>query len=174
MGWAGFMTDVQCDSFLPPREKIPLETPGIQYDQAPRPAWDELSAAERLILWSIRALAEGQSNWSLVQKELWGCCGPVTIEAVLQSLHETLTVLAVHHRRVLTVRKLGIPRLSADEVTLLSLIAAAQRGHASKTEAISRWLVRNNGHEAMMAAASRFAESLTRSGIRLTLAATNT
>ncbi len=168
------MSDVHCDSFfLPSRDKIPVEHPGIQYDQTPRPAWEELSAADRLILWSIRALAEGQRNWSLVQKELWLCCGPVTIESVLQSLHEMLTVLAVHHRRVLTVRRLGNANLSADEITLLSLVVAAQRGHVSKTEAISRWLVRNNGQEVMIAAATRFAESLTRSGIKLTLVAAN-
>lgn len=164
------MSDVQYDdSFVPQREKIPAEPPGIPYDPSPRPGLDELSAAERLILWAIRALAEGPSNWSLVQKELWLCCGPVTIETVLQSLHEMLTVLAVHRRRILTVGKIPVPRLSADEVTLLSLVAAAQCHHASKAEAITRWLVRNSGQEPMMASATRFAESLTRSGIRLTL-----
>lgn len=163
------MSDVQCDSFLPPREKIPAEPPGIPYDPSPRPSLDQLSAAERLILWAIRALAEGPNNWSLVQKELWLCCGPVTIEAVLQSLHEMLTVLGMHRRRILTVGKIRVPRLSADEVTLLSLIAAAQCHHASKAEAITRWLVRNSGQDVMMVSTARFAESLTRSGIRLTL-----
>ena len=167
------MSDVQCDSFFPQREKIPAETPGIQYDPSPRPNWDELSATERLILWAIRALADGPNNWSLVQKELWLCCGPVTIEAVLQSLHEMLTVLTVHHRRILTVRKLRVPHLSADEVTLLSLVAAAQCNHASKAEAIARWLVRGSGQTAMMDSATRFADSLTRSGIRLTSVAAN-
>jgi hypothetical protein len=162
------MSDAQCNDFLFPRERIPFEHPGIQYDQSTRPGWDELSVAERLVLWSVRSLAETQNNWPQVQKELWLCCGTATIETVLQALHEMLTLLAVHRRRLLTVHRLGDPRLSADEVTLLTLIAAAQCGHVCKIEALARWLVRGNGHGAIIAASSRFAAGLTRSGITLT------
>ena len=161
------MNDIQADGFLLRREKVPIEPPAIQYDQTLRPAWDELSPAERLILWSIRALAETLNNWPQVQKELWLCCGPVTIETVLQALHEMLTILAVHHRRKLNVRKLGNPRLSADEVTVLTLIAAAQDGQFYKLEAIASWLVCDKGHDAVKAAACQFAEGLSRSGIEL-------
>lgn len=140
---------------------------GIQYEQAARPICTNLSPAERFLLWIVRALAENQGNWALVQRELWLRCGPARIELVLQALHEMLTTLAIHRRRVLSVRKLGSPRVSADEVTMLTLIAAAQAQQPCKVAALARWLVRNNGHDLLIAQTTQFARGLMQSGIVL-------
>lgn len=150
-----------------PRATAPA-APGIQYDQTAYPDSATLSPAERLILWIVRSLAEDPGNWSLIQRELWLRCGPARIEAVLQSLHEMLTTLVLHRRRVLSVRKPTSPRVSADEVTMLSLIAAAQAQQACKLDALARWLVRQQGHDLLMTQATEFARGLLAAGIALT------
>lgn len=135
-----------------------------------RLTWAELAPANRLVLWTIRLLAESQHNWGLVQQELWMCCGPVTIETVLQAFDEMLTTLALHRRRVLAVGSRDDPRISADELTLLTLIAAAQSGHVAKVEALARWLLHTAGHRALTTQIARLADGLSRSRLNLATA----
>jgi hypothetical protein len=111
-------------------------------EAAPRATVADLPPSGRLLLWSMRLLAEHRGNWGIVQQELWLCCGLARIESVLQALEEFLAILAIDGRRPLLMKHCDARRMTASEQAVIALITAGEQGDAERLAAHARWLVR--------------------------------
>lgn len=106
-----------------------------------QPSFDDLSTPEQLVLWTLRMWLEDHRNLGLIQQTLWIACGLAHVEAALAGFDGLLRTLRRDGRRALRLHPSGCRALSADERTLLALIAVHQARHAEHAAALVRWLV---------------------------------
>lgn len=134
-------------------------------EAAPRMTVADLPPSSRLLLWSMRLLAENHGNWGIVQQELWLCCGLARVESVLQALEEFLAILALEGRRPLLMKHCDARRMTASEQAVIALIAAGEQNDAERVAAHARWLVRPLAQRDLAAQASLLAQGFAGSEI---------
>ncbi len=93
----------------------------------------ELARGEQLTLWSLRAIALGQTDCPTLQRALQVALGS-SAEEVFTSLFVSVRTLGWCARRRLRLHAPGCERVSADEQSLLALFAAAQHALVSGDE----------------------------------------
>ncbi|MFN4282740.1 MAG: hypothetical protein ACK4NA_08880 [Alphaproteobacteria bacterium] len=123
----------------------------------PRRLVAELPVNARLLLWAMRLLGESRGNWTIVQQELWLCCGLASVESVLQALEDLLAVLARDGRRPLLLKPSDARRMTACEEAIVALLDAARDGDGERLAAHARWLAPPLAQGPLCAFAVRFA-----------------
>lgn len=126
-----------------------------------------LNWGESNLVRACRRFAEGEAAWALVPQQIWLVCGIASVESVLHTTEAFMRLLLGASRRPLVIREAGAETLSADEIALVALVAAAQRGHGAHVEAISRWLVIVSAQASLAKRAEALARALSASGLHL-------
>lgn len=102
----------------------------------------DLPANARLLLWSLRLLAQSSADRDVLRQELWLCCGPADVERTLAALEDLIALLARDGRRPLLLKPSDAERMTAVEESLMALFAAAAQRDPLRQGAHARWLAR--------------------------------
>ncbi|WP_300300812.1 hypothetical protein [Ferrovibrio sp.] len=124
----------------------------------------DLSDGERLVVWAFRRWVSGPQHLSLLAREFDRQFRRSEARPALQALDAALTGLTRHARRTIIYHQPCCGCLGADEVCLISIVAALQSGAQHAADAMAQWLVRREGVAEFIAALDDLAECLSGSG----------
>jgi hypothetical protein len=125
------------------------------------PQLGNLDYSEQLLVWSTRKWLEDGTTSPPIERAFLDAFRVARVEAALAGFEGVVEILATAGRRVLGLRRPHCGRVSADEMSILALIAAVQAGDDDHAEALARWLVpaargqRLIGHATALAVALR-------------------
>lgn len=120
-------------------DHIPDRASGLP---CPRAQVADLPANARLLLWSLRLLAQNAADRDVLRQELWLCCGPADVEATLGALEDLTALLARDGRRPFLLKPTEARRMTAVEESLMALFGAATQEDHARQAAHARWLAR--------------------------------
>jgi hypothetical protein len=127
-----------------------------------------LEDPEQWCLSVVRHLFTGAENWTMAERNTTTSCGLSHIESVIVAFDRFAETLAGGARRRLIIARATSVTVTADELALLNLIAAAQSGAYPHVVALARWLVTPSYQGRLVSAAATLGGVLTSAGIRLT------
>jgi hypothetical protein len=137
-------------------------------EQSPSGHWptsvQELNEGERLVLWAFRRWVSGREHLPLLAREFDRQFRRSEARPALVALDGALSDLTRYARRTIVYHQPCCACLGADEVCMLSIVAALQNGAPAAARAMAQWLVRAAGVDDFVAALDVFAECLTGSG----------
>ena len=108
----------------------------------------ELTAPEHLLVWAMRAIALGREDCPVVVKTFRRACG-ANGDQVLQAYAVFARYVALTAQKRLKVHVPGCPCMSADEASMLAVVAAAQSSlHTLDEQALKDQLARLAGRQA--------------------------
>ena len=128
--------------------------------------WD-LDWPERLFITAVRVWLAGASARADFRQTLR--YNLVLGDAAARSLDGFLDVLVRGARRVLWFRQCDTRRVTADERTLVALVAAAQNRDADRVQAHICWLLPKSVQAEALSHLEEFVAALEKSGLRLSL-----
>ena len=139
--------------------------------QAPE-SFGELCEGERLIIWAARRWLLGlhensAEHWDLVWNAFAGQFGARDGKAALSGLALLLRERLHTGRRPLHCHRPCCGLLSADEMCVVGLIGACQRGDWPMARALGEWMARPEGMGGLIEAGSRLAAVLHRHALEL-------
>lgn len=124
----------------------------------------ELSEGERLVLWAFRRWVSGREHLPLLAREFDRQFRQAEARPALIALDAALAGLTRHARRTIVYHQPCCACLGADEVCLISIVAALQNGAVTAARAMAQWLVCSEGVDHFTAALDEFADCLNGSG----------
>lgn len=124
----------------------------------------ELSEGERLVLWAFRRWVSGREHLPMLAREFDRQFRQSESRPALIALDAALAGLTRHARRTIVYHQPCCACLGADEVCLISIVAALQNGATTAARAMAQWLVRSEGVDGFTTALDDFADCLTGSG----------
>lgn len=124
----------------------------------------ELSDGERLVLWAFRRWVSGREHLPMLAREFDRQFRRSEARAALIALDAALLGLTRHARRTIVYHQPCCACLGADEVCLISIVAALQNGAAAAARAMAQWLLRREGVDDFTIALTDFADCLSGSG----------
>ncbi|MEX0759021.1 MAG: hypothetical protein WD100_05530 [Tistlia sp.] len=124
-----------------------------------------LETPERLLLSLLRRWLEGATGgdyaeWQAAWNEAAAALGPEAARSVLAAMERTIRRVALHADGRITYHKPCCRCVGADEMTLLQLVARAQRRIGPRPELLAALLVAPAGVVAVVEAATRLGEAL--------------
>lgn len=124
----------------------------------------ELCEGERLVLWAFRRWVSGREHLPMLAREFDRQFRQSEARPALIALDAALVGLTCHARRTIVCHQPCCACLGADEVCLISIVAALQNGATTAARAMAQWLVRSEGVDAFTTALDDFADCLIGSG----------
>lgn len=124
----------------------------------------ELTEGERLVLWAFRRWVSGREHLPMLAREFDRQFRQSESRPALIALDAALTTLTRNARRTIVYHQPCCACLGADEVCLISIVAALQNGAANAARAMAQWLVRGEGVDGFTTALDDFADCLIGSG----------
>ncbi len=124
----------------------------------------ELSEGERLVLWAFRRWVSGREHLPMLAREFDRQFRQCEARPALIALDAALVNLTRHARRTIVYHQPCCAGLAADEVCILSIVAALQNDAVAAARAMSQWLMRGEGVDGFTAALDAFAGCLSGSG----------
>lgn len=124
----------------------------------------ELSEGERLVLWAFRRWVSGREHLPMLAREFARQFRQSEARPALIALDAALTGLTRHARRTIVYHQPCCACLGADEVCLISIVAALQSGARHAARIMAQWLVRIDGVDGFTSALDEFADCLNGSG----------
>jgi len=121
----------------------------------------ELTEGERLVLWAFRRWVSGREHLPMLAREFDRQFRQVEARPALIALDAALATLTRHARRTIVYHQPCCACLGADEVCLISIVAALQNDAMPAARAMAQWLVRSEGIDALATALDDFADCLT-------------
>lgn len=133
-----------------------------------------LESSERLLLSLLRRWLEGATRgdyaeWQAAWNEAASALGPDAARSVLAAMERTIRRVALHADGRVTYHKPCCRCVGADEMTLLQLVARAQRRIGPRAELLAALLVAPAGVAPVAEAAARLGEALLSCGHALPL-----
>jgi hypothetical protein len=133
-----------------------------------------LETSERLLLSLLRRWLEGATRgeyaeWQAAWNEAAAALGPEAARSVLAAMERTIRRVALHADGRVTYHKPCCRCVGADEMTLLQLVARAQRRIGPRPELLAALLVAPAGVVSVSEAAARLGEALLSCGHSLPL-----
>lgn len=101
----------------------------------------ELTDAEQLMVWAFRSWAFAHHASRSVERDIQRGCGREEGERVTVAIRSILVLIALYGRRPLRLGPPGWPGVTTDEIRLLQLYAAGQRGSADAVRAHLAWML---------------------------------
>ena len=127
----------------------------------------ELPRAETLIVWAMRVWVVGVRNRISVEEILRGAFARYEIPAALSPLDNMMAQMAGGAVRKIDIACVCQNRISADEQSIIDVIALYQSGDTLETPLILRSFLTAGAAEAVAEPAARFAHILSQAGLRL-------
>jgi len=124
----------------------------------------ELREGERLVLWAFRRWVSGREHLPMLAREFDRQFRQSEARPALIALDAALAGLTRHARRTIVYHQPCCACLGADEVCLISIVAALQNDATAAARAMAQWLVRSEGVDGFTTALEDFADCLTGSG----------
>lgn len=124
----------------------------------------ELNDGERLVLWAFRRWVSGSEHLPMLAREFDRQFRQVEARPALIALDAALIVLTRHARRTIVYHQPCCACLGADEVCIISIVAALQNDATTAARAMAQWLMRGEGIDGFIAALENFADCLSGSG----------
>jgi hypothetical protein len=124
----------------------------------------ELGEGERLVLWAFRRWVSGREHLPMLAREFDRQFRQSEARPALIALDGALVALTRHARRTIVYHQPCCACLGADEICLISIVAALQNGAVAAARAMSQWLLRREGVDSFTAALDDFADCLAGSG----------
>lgn len=118
-----------------------MEPVGVKYFPGVQCGADSLDAPERLLVGSVRRWLKASADWPIIADQFRLAFGDNECLYALNGLKGLLETLATGARRTLYFHQPCCGHVSADEQSLLTLIAALQHGRHGHAHAILRWLL---------------------------------
>ncbi len=106
--------------------------------------WPDFARGERLLLESIRSWLHSPSNWNQVHKNFLDVFGTAAGRRAIGDLKDFLETLNAGARRPISFGAVAARETTADERTLLALIAAHQTDQPPRAYDHAAWLVRKD------------------------------
>jgi hypothetical protein len=133
---------------------------------------NELDDAETLTLWAFRRWVMGlryqaPDQWHTVWRGLHRRCGESAGREATAAMAEMIEELRRTARRTITHHQPCCSSIGDDEMTLLVLLGACQRGDVLLAQTAARTLSGTLNADALMLAAMRFAEAFHERGLML-------
>ena len=115
-----------------------------------------------MIVWAFRRWVQGLRHndgrhWTMIGKEFQRHLGAPDGVHAFAGFARMADALQRRGRRVMRVHQVCCPRLSADELCLVGLVAACQAPTPSAARARAEWLVRSEGIGELLEAGARLA-----------------
>lgn len=127
----------------------------------------ELSEGERLVVWAFRRWIAGRDQLPMLAREFDRQFRAADARQALIALDAAMTALTRHARRTIIHHQACCPCLAADEVCVISIVAALQNDATEAARAMAQWLVRSSGVACFVAPLGELAECLGNSGLDL-------
>jgi hypothetical protein len=127
----------------------------------------ELSEGERLVVWAFRRWIVGRDQLPMLAREFDRQFRQADARHALIALDAAMTALTRHARRTITHHQACCPCLAADEVCVISIVAALQNDAIEAARAMAQWLVRAAGIDCFVAPLAELADCLGSSGLDL-------
>jgi len=124
----------------------------------------ELTEGERLVIWAFRRWIAGPEHLPMLAREFDRQFRRSESRQALLALDLAMSVLTRHARRTIMHHQACCPCLAADEVCVISIVAALQNGADAAARAMAPWLLRGEGVPAFLAALDDLADCLSGSG----------
>lgn len=124
----------------------------------------ELTDGERLVIWAFRRWIAGPDHLPMLAREFDRQFRRAESRQALIALDLAMSLLTRHARRTIVHHQACCPCLAADEVCMISIVAALQNGADAAARAMAPWLLRSDGVPAFLSALDDLAECLTGSG----------
>lgn len=124
----------------------------------------ELTEGERLVIWAFRRWIAGREHLPMLAREFDRQFRRSESREALVALDLAMTVLTRHARRTIMHHQACCPSLAADEVCVISIVAALQNDADAAARAMAPWLLRAEGVPAFLAALEDLADCLSGSG----------
>lgn len=124
----------------------------------------ELTEGERLVIWAFRRWIAGPDHLPMRAREFDRQFRRSESRQALIALDLAMSLLTRHARRTIMHHQACCPCLAADEVCMISIVAALQNGADAAARAMAPWLLRSDGVSAFLSALDEFADCLTGSG----------
>ncbi len=132
----------------------------------------ELAEAEAVVLvalrrWIVGSRGQDPRLWSLAWNDLAAALGTEPGRDALTALIAIVRAICCSARRTIEYHQPCCPCVCADEICILALIGACQRGEVQAAEGLAEWLVLRDGMPKLLDGAGRLAAVLTAQGHRL-------
>lgn len=124
----------------------------------------ELTEGERLVIWAFRRWIAGPDQMPMLAREFDRQFRRTESRQALVALDLAMSILTRHARRTIVHHQACCPCLAADEVCMISIVAALQNGAGAAAHAMAHWLLRGEGVIAFLTALGNLADCLTGSG----------
>lgn len=132
------------------------------------PPWptsvQELTEGERLVIWAFRRWIAGPDHLPMLAREFDRQFRRSESRQALIALDLAMSLLTRYARRTIMHHQACCPCLAADEVCMISIVAALQNDADAAARAMAPWLLRSDGVSAFLSALDEFADCLTGSG----------
>lgn len=142
-------------------------------NEAPWPtSTAELDPSERLIVWAFRRWLLGLpqnagEHWSFVWNDFARQFGAQDGKEALSAFTGLIKGLQCYARRTIHHHQPCCPCLGADEVCLVSLVAACQNHQRQLARALAEWMVQSDGVGDLLEAGMRLARVMQRHSLNL-------
>lgn len=124
----------------------------------------ELGEGERLVVWAFRRWVSGPEHMPMLAREFGRQLRQADARPALVALDTALGALSRHARRTIVYHQPCCACLGADEVCLISIVAALQAGAVPAARAMAQWLVRAEGVDSFVAQLDELGDCLSTSG----------
>jgi hypothetical protein len=104
-------------------------------------AADDLNYIERLFVHAIRQWAADRKRWPQVVLEFNRACGPRRASRICDDLARLFAAIGTGARRTIRLHPPVCCHVGHDEIAVLNLLAAHQRGAHAHAEALRVWLL---------------------------------
>jgi len=120
----------------------------------------ELLLVEVFRRWLLGAQECRAQHWAMASNDFAHVLGPIDGKAGLASLAVIMRELGEHGRRPIRYHPVCCPCVGADELWLIAIVGACQRGELDHAHRLAEWMVRADGIGGVIGAASRLAGAL--------------
>lgn len=125
----------------------------------------DLAPAERLVVeafrrWLLGAQESRGQHWAMAWNEFAELLGPADGRAGFAGLVAIMREIGEHGRRTLRYHPVCCPCVSSDELWLIGVVAACQRGDLNRAQRQAEWMVQGDGIGDVLGAACNLACAL--------------
>jgi len=129
----------------------------------------DLTESEQLVLSCFRRFLAGPQHREMLWRALTHEFDSAEARAALKGLEATIRVLTVHATRNIAYHRPCCPCVGPDEVALLTMVTAVQRGEPELAHLVARNFVPEPRIGLILGAVAVFTEALTRAAVELPL-----
>lgn len=150
---------------------LAMEVGMTAFPELPPPTdrFADFTESEQLVLSCFRRFLAGPQHREILARTLAHDLAPAEARAAMKGLEATIRVLTAHASRNIAYHRPCCPCVGGDEVALLTVVTAVQRGETILARMVARNFVPEERLGLILGAVSVFADALKRTAVELPL-----